>query len=90
MSSTTNKPTPANYGSTTDSSNNAPSASAYATSTLLPGHLSTYTAGEDAGRLATMAKEFGLQRVRAPKIQVRQRVSDSLGSLNLESLKVRY
>lgn len=54
-----------------------------------PVHLSTYTAGEDAGRLATLAKEFGLSRMRAPKSQVRARVSDSLSSLNLESLKVR-
>mmetsp|Transcript_2104 Transcript_2104/g.4662 ORF Transcript_2104/g.4662 Transcript_2104/m.4662 type:complete len:607 (-) Transcript_2104:264-2084(-) len=52
------------------------------------GHMSTYTAGEDAGRLATIAKEFGLSRTRAPRDQVRARVSDELGTLNLETLKL--
>jgi hypothetical protein len=37
-----------------------------------PGHLSTYTAGEDGGRLASMAKEFGLARTRLAKAQVRR------------------
>mmetsp|Transcript_31655 Transcript_31655/g.68348 ORF Transcript_31655/g.68348 Transcript_31655/m.68348 type:complete len:439 (+) Transcript_31655:202-1518(+) len=35
-------------------------------------NLSTYTAGEDAGRLAMMAKEFGLARMRPPKRQLRK------------------
>ena len=35
-------------------------------------HLSTYTAGEDAGRLALLAKEFGLARMRPPKRQIRK------------------
>ncbi|CAB9526066.1 Vacuolar amino acid transporter 3 [Seminavis robusta] len=34
-------------------------------------HLKTYTAGEDEGRLAEMAKEFGLAHQRQPKKQVR-------------------
>ncbi len=34
--------------------------------------LSTYTAGEDAGRLAMMAKEFGLARTRRSKRQLRK------------------
>ena len=33
----------------------------------------TYTAGEDSSRLAEMAKEFGLQRQRKPRNQVRSR-----------------
>ena len=35
------------------------------------GHLKTYTAGEDAGRLAAMAKQFGLEKQREPRRQVR-------------------
>mmetsp|Transcript_28338 Transcript_28338/g.48175 ORF Transcript_28338/g.48175 Transcript_28338/m.48175 type:complete len:437 (+) Transcript_28338:101-1411(+) len=35
-------------------------------------YLSTYTAGEDGGRLANMAREFGLARVRPPKRQIRK------------------
>lgn len=35
--------------------------------------LSTYTAGEDGGRLALLAKEFGLSRMRPPKTQVRRK-----------------
>ena len=35
-------------------------------------NLSTYTAGEDAGRLAMLAKEFGLARVRSQKRQLRK------------------
>mmetsp|Transcript_26639 Transcript_26639/g.63883 ORF Transcript_26639/g.63883 Transcript_26639/m.63883 type:complete len:428 (-) Transcript_26639:3297-4580(-) len=34
--------------------------------------LSTYTAGEDAGRLAMLAKELGLARTRPPKRQIRK------------------
>ena len=34
-------------------------------------HLKTYTAGEDGSRLAEMAKQFGLQRQREPRRQVR-------------------
>lgn len=37
-----------------------------------PLSLSTYTAGEDAGRLAMMAKEFGLARRRSAKPQLRK------------------
>jgi len=86
-----NPPSAASYGSTEISANGAATATVpttTATSSSLPIHLSTYTAGEDAGRLATLAKEFGLSRTRAPKSQVRARVSDSLNSLNLESLKL--
>lgn len=46
-----------------------------------------FNAGEDEGRLATLAKEFGLSRTRAPKSQIRERVSDGLETLNLSSLK---
>ncbi|KAL7539182.1 hypothetical protein ACHAXR_011425 [Thalassiosira sp. AJA248-18] len=82
-------PPPANYGSTADTSNNGrTNNNDNAKETFLPSHLSTYTAGEDSGRLATLAKEFGLSRMRAPKSQVRARVSDSLATLNLESLKL--
>eukprot|EP00571_Detonula_confervacea_P012376 CAMPEP_0172302698 /NCGR_PEP_ID=MMETSP1058-20130122/4368_1 /TAXON_ID=83371 /ORGANISM="Detonula confervacea, Strain CCMP 353" /LENGTH=418 /DNA_ID=CAMNT_0013013273 /DNA_START=59 /DNA_END=1315 /DNA_ORIENTATION=- len=35
-------------------------------------NLSTYTAGEDGGRLAMLAKEFGLARMRPPKPQHRE------------------
>jgi proton-coupled amino acid transporter len=34
-------------------------------------HVKTYTAGEDGSRLADMAREFGLQKQRAPRKQVR-------------------
>lgn len=37
--------------------------------------MKTYTAGEDQGRLAEMAKEFGLARHRAPRQQVRARTA---------------
>ncbi|KAL7463688.1 hypothetical protein ACHAXS_004044 [Conticribra weissflogii] len=53
-------------------------------------HLSTYTAGEDAGRLATLAKEFGLSKVRPPRHQIRERIPEELSSLNLSSLKKWY
>ena len=88
-----------NYGSTEGSiegsteaatDSNAASSSSSQQQQLPVNHLSTYTAGEDAGRLATLAKEFGLSRTRAPKSQVRARVTDSLATLNLESLKVRF
>lgn len=36
------------------------------------GYLKTYSAGEDARRLAAVAKELGLQKYRKPKPQVRQ------------------
>lgn len=35
-------------------------------------HLKTYSAGEDARRLAAVARELGLARHRAPKPQVRR------------------
>ncbi len=38
----------------------------------IPNHLSTYTPGEDFGRLAKLAKEFGLARIRNQKKQIRQ------------------
>ena len=37
----------------------------------VPMHLSTYTPGEDFGRLAKLAKEFGLARIRNQKKQIR-------------------
>lgn len=81
MGATSNNSTPpANYGSTEVQQQTPDNLSA---------HLSTYTAGEDAGRLATLAKEFGLSRQRMPREQVRARVSDSLSTLNMESLKVQ-
>jgi hypothetical protein len=40
----------------------------------IPVHLSTYTPGEDFGRLAMLAKEFGLARIRNQKNQIRKRV----------------
>ncbi len=39
-----------------------------------PIHLSTYTPGEDFGRLARLAMEFGLARARNQKKQVRKRI----------------
>lgn len=44
-------------------------------------HMRTYTAGEDGSRLAQMAKEFGLERQRQPRNQVRERVSLPLSTL---------
>eukprot|EP00980_Cylindrotheca_fusiformis_P015685 scaffold4518_cov149-Cylindrotheca_fusiformis.AAC.20 len=44
-------------------------------------HMQTYTAGEDSSRLANMAKEFGLQRQRQPRNQVRARVDAPLSVL---------
>lgn len=41
-------------------------------------NLSTYTAGEDSGRLAILAKEFGLARIRSPKRQIRHTFKDFL------------
>eukprot|EP00573_Skeletonema_grethae_P006943 CAMPEP_0201710940 /NCGR_PEP_ID=MMETSP0578-20130828/58888_1 /ASSEMBLY_ACC=CAM_ASM_000663 /TAXON_ID=267565 /ORGANISM="Skeletonema grethea, Strain CCMP 1804" /LENGTH=381 /DNA_ID=CAMNT_0048199983 /DNA_START=91 /DNA_END=1236 /DNA_ORIENTATION=+ len=38
----------------------------------IPNHLSTYTPGEDFGRLAKLAKEFGLARIRNQKKQIRK------------------
>ena len=51
--------------------------------------MTTYTAGEDDGRLASLAKEFGLTKQRAPREDVRVRVPEDLGQLNLHRLKVR-
>lgn len=45
--------------------------------------MATYTAGEDEGRLANAAKEFGLKRARPPKPQIRHQRADSLSKLNL-------
>jgi proton-coupled amino acid transporter len=44
-------------------------------------HMQTYTAGEDSRRLAEMAKEFGLQKSRRPREQVRRRVNVPLNLL---------
>mmetsp|Transcript_12018 Transcript_12018/g.34441 ORF Transcript_12018/g.34441 Transcript_12018/m.34441 type:complete len:550 (+) Transcript_12018:191-1840(+) len=44
-------------------------------------HMQTYTAGEDKNRLAEMAKEFGLQKHRQPRRQVREVVNTPLSSL---------
>lgn len=44
--------------------------------------MQTYTAGEDSGRLAEMANEFGLARQRQARQNVRARVSQPLSSLN--------
>jgi hypothetical protein len=54
--------------------------------------MSTYTAGEDSGRLATLAKEFGLSRQRPPRPQIRFFAPDyTLDSkLNLSSLRHFY
>lgn len=40
----------------------------------MPIHLSTYTPGEDFGRLAMLAKEFGLERIRNQKNQIRKSI----------------
>ena len=50
------------------------------------GQMATYTAGEDEGRLANAAKEFGLKRARPPKPQIRHQRADSLSKLNLSTL----
>ena len=42
------------------------------TNACVPLNMSTYTAGEDAGRLAMLAKEFGLARIRSQKSQLRK------------------
>ena len=90
------EPPPLDYGAaSTLSDNDDAAASESRTSNVspldapsaIPSHLSTYTAGEDAGRLATLAKEFGLSRTRAPKTQIRERIPESLEKLNLYSLK---
>lgn len=49
----------------------------------IPAHLSTYTPGEDFGRLAMLAKEFGLARIRNQKNQIRKRIP-TLASINRE------
>lgn len=41
-------------------------------------HLKTYTAGEDNSRLADMAKEFGLEKQRNPRKQVRAKAKPNL------------
>ena len=43
-------------------------------SETLPLHLSTYTSGEDFGRLAFLPKEFGLARIRTQKNQIRKKI----------------
>lgn len=44
-------------------------------------HMQTYTAGEDSSRLASMAREFGLEHQRRTRPQVRERVNVPLSSL---------
>jgi len=41
-------------------------------------HLKTYTAGEDGSRLADMAKEFGLEKQRNPRKQVRAKAKPNI------------
>ena len=41
-------------------------------------HLKTYTAGEDGSRLADMAKEFGLEKQRNPRKQVRAKARPNI------------
>jgi proton-coupled amino acid transporter len=41
-------------------------------------HLKTYTAGEDGSRLADMAKEFGLEKSRTPRRQVRAKTRSAI------------
>lgn len=78
---------PVDYGSTSnDGSSTAPLV--LPMSPKLPTHMTTYIAGEDAGRLASMAKEFGLAKRREPREGVRERVVEELGELNLHRLKV--
>ena len=76
------KQAPPNYGSTTPLNDDALPPSPK------PTHMTTYTAGEDAGRLASLAKEFGLAKRREPREGVRVRVTEDLGELNLHRLKV--
>eukprot|EP00804_Cyclotella_cryptica_P030980 CCRYP_013572-RC/>CCRYP_013572-RC protein AED:0.19 eAED:0.19 QI:103/1/1/1/0.25/0.2/5/3883/177 len=80
---------PINYGSTSNHGNSAVSL-ALPPSPKIPTHMTTYTAGEDAGRLASMAKEFGLAKRREPREGVRERVVEELGELNLHRLKLWY
>ena len=75
------KQTATNYGSTAPVEGNLPPSPK-------PTHMTTYTAGEDAGRLASLAKEFGLAKRREPREGVRVRVAEDLGELNLHRLKV--
>mmetsp|Transcript_5509 Transcript_5509/g.12448 ORF Transcript_5509/g.12448 Transcript_5509/m.12448 type:complete len:539 (+) Transcript_5509:287-1903(+) len=56
------------------------------TSSSSSGQMATYTAGEDEGRLANAAKEFGLKRARPPKSQIRHERADSLSKLNMSTL----
>ena len=62
----------------------------------MPIHLSTYTPGEDFGRLATLAKEFGLERIRNQRNQIRksipalQVVSDSHREPNKRRPALQY
>mmetsp|Transcript_9228 Transcript_9228/g.15274 ORF Transcript_9228/g.15274 Transcript_9228/m.15274 type:complete len:652 (-) Transcript_9228:1303-3258(-) len=55
-----------------------------------PSQMTTYTAGEDSGRLATLAKEFGLShnQARPPRPQIRSRYVPeyTLDKLNLSRL----
>lgn len=74
-----------NYGSTNEPND----LSALLPPSPRPTHMTTYTAGEDAGRMASMAKEFGLAKRREPRDGVRERVVEELGELNLHRLKVR-
>jgi solute carrier family 36 (proton-coupled amino acid transporter) len=72
----------AGYGAT----DLAPASAAAAARTPPPSpaaalHMQTYTAGEDGSRLAEMAREFGLQRQRRPRNQIRERISVPLSSL---------
>ena len=52
-------------------------------------YMQSYSAGEDNGRLAEMAKEFGLQQQRQPRRQVREVVNTPLSSLT-EFFNVRF
>jgi len=89
-SATAGKDPPPNYGATDAVGAFPPPAGPLPPSPRPASHLSTYTAGEDAGRLATLAKEFGLSRVRPPRNQIRERIPEELSSLNLSSLKKWY
>lgn len=55
-----------------------------------PSQMGTYTAGEDSGRLASLAKEFGLSRkqARPPRPQIRSKYAPdyTLDKLNLSKL----
>ena len=73
----------------TDPSKSNPSTAYGAISLTSPsssGQMATYTAGEDEGRLASAAKEFGLKRARPPKPQIRHERADSLSKLNMSTL----